>query len=295
MPTRRVKVSFHRVLITNRETPVGFGQILKILNAVPNDRRRTMFAADEPVRLRYLHEAGKRWLGDLAKIRLHERIDKSTVDGKEAELLFADNEGPCEKTAFFYDPALNVMAIQQTAGAVSASSCGRYFRTLGNVEKIDLPVVLKLEALERIMRLGTIARFQIQLAGIDSARQLKAKHESARAMMRFLRFLRAPTANISIQVERETSTLERVRNLIADALEWDQKGLAEVRKILVVGSEGDADELAAIDLLRDRVIETVPIQLADGQRMTDNDRYRAVRTAWERQEPGLRAQFEHTQ
>src|SRR5687767_10538198 len=115
--------------------------------------RRTMFSADEPVRLRLIQRSATRWTGDLVKIRLHEKFDKSTVDGREEEIVFEENEGPCEKTAFLYDPALNVLAIQQTAGSVSASSCGRYFRTLGKVQRIELPVILKLEALQRIMRL----------------------------------------------------------------------------------------------------------------------------------------------
>jgi hypothetical protein len=290
MPTRQLKVSFHKVVVTNADTPVKFGDILYKLHKVPNDRRRTMFTADEPVRLRYLKTSSGRWLGDLAKIRLHEKIDKSTVDGQEEEIGFRENEGPCEKTAFLYDPSINVIAIQQTAGSVSASSCGRYFKTLGQVRKIELQVMVKLEALERILRLGTIAKFQIRLAGIDSAKALRGASESSTTLMRFLRFLKAPTASISVGIDRETPTLERVAQLVRDALEWETEGIAQVKKLLVVGSEGDADEMAAIDLLRDRIIETVPVVLADGQRISDRDRYNAVKTAWERQRSELESQ-----
>src|SRR6266498_1100007 len=104
MPIRNLKVAFYQVRVTNPNVPISFGAILQTLNGVPNDRRRTMFAADEPVRLRHLEQIGPRWLGDLARIRLHERIDKSDIDGQEEELQFADNEGPCEKTAFLFDP-----------------------------------------------------------------------------------------------------------------------------------------------------------------------------------------------
>src|SRR5689334_15129245 len=146
-----IKVGFFQVVVTNPENAISFDQILTTLHAVPNDRQRTMFAADEPVRLRLLRRSGPRWLGDLAKIRLHEEIEKSTVDGREGTIPFEEDEGTMEKTAFLYDPATRIAAIQQTAGSVSASSCGRYFRTLGAVQRIELRPVLKSEALERIL------------------------------------------------------------------------------------------------------------------------------------------------
>jgi hypothetical protein len=285
MPTKLLKVAAYQLHVHNPETPVSFASILTTLNEVPNDERRTMFAADEPVRLRRLQAVGPRWLGDLARIRLHELIAKSTTNGVEGELEFADNEGPCEKTAFFFDPATAVMMIQQTAGAVSASSCGRYFRTLGHVQKIEIVPVMKIEALERILRMENVRKFQIKLAGIDSAQPLRANtHASARSLMEFLRAVRAPTASISVAIDRETPRLERIASLIRDALQWEESGLAQVKKILVVGSEDEAgpDEIVAIDLLRDRIVETVPVELPDGQRIGDNDRYNAVRTAWNR-------------
>jgi hypothetical protein len=184
MPIRNLKIAFYQVHVVNPNVPVSFGAILQTLHGVPNDRHRTMFAADEPVRLRYLQQIGNRWLGDLARIRLHERIDKSDIDGQEAELQFGEDEGPCEKTAFFFDPATAVMVIQHATGGVTASSCGRYFRTLGQVQKIELLPIMKLEALQRVLRMGTISKFQIKLTGIDSARPLRANtHASARSML----------------------------------------------------------------------------------------------------------------
>jgi hypothetical protein len=293
MPTRYIKVSFHRVEVTNAETPVSFSQILSTVHRLPNDRQRTqMLTADEPVRLRHLEEIGGRWLGDLARIRLHETIDKSTVDGEEEAIQFRDGEGPCEKTAFYYDPRLRVIAIQQTAGAVSPSSCGRYFRTIGRVQKIELPVILKLDALERALRFGVITKFQIKLAGIDNARPLRGIEDSARSMMQFLRSLRAPTASINVGIDRETPRLERIGQVVRDILRLEEDHLAIVKKLLVVGGDEDSpDEIAAIDLLKDRIMESVPIVLADGVRISDHDRYNAVRTAWNRQRQGLTALF----
>jgi hypothetical protein len=293
MPTRYIKVSFHRVEVTNAETAVSFSEILTTLAGLPNNRNRTtMLHADEPVRLRHLQAIGGRWLGDLARIRLHETIDKSTVDGEEEAIEFRDGEGPCEKTAFFYDPGTRVIAIQQTAGAVSPSSCGRYFRTIGQVQKIELPVILKLDALQRALRFGVITKFQIKLAGIDNARPLRGIEDSARSMMQFLRSMRAPTASINVGVDRETPRLERITEIIRDVLHLEEEHLATVKKLLIVGGDEDApDEIAAIDLLKDRIIESIPIVLADGLRITDNDRYNAVRTAWNRKRQEISALF----
>lgn len=291
MPTRQIKISFFQVVVTNPEAPVSFHQILTTLNAVPNDQRRTMFAADEPVRLRYLRPTANRWLGDIAKIRLHEEIEKSTTDGQEARIAFQENEGPLEKTAFLYDPLTKIMAIQQTLGAVSPSSCGRYFKTLGAVKGIELRPVMKLEALERILRMGTVEKFQIRFAGIDSGRPLRGGHAGAREMIQSLRLLRGPKASISVAVDRETPTLARVGQFIADALEWNRTGLLRVEKVLVVGSEGEEQELTAIDLLTDRAVETIPVELLDGRRLNDHDRYQAITTAWNRQQDDLQTRF----
>jgi hypothetical protein len=283
MPTRHIRVSFHRVDVTDGERRKSFGDILTEIEGIPNNRRRTKLVADEPVRLRRLDRVGRRWLGDLARIRLHETIDKSTIDGAEAEIRFEEDEGPCEKTAFFYDPDLRVMAIQQASGAVSASSCGRYFRTIGNVRKIELPIILKLEALEKILRFGFATKLQVKLAAIDNHKPLRNINVSARQMMQFVRSLNAPTASINLNLSRQETPVESVKQLVRDLLRLEEDRLAEVKKILVVGGDdGEGpDEMTAIDLVKDRMIESVAVALADGERITDAHRYRAVRTAWD--------------
>jgi Family of unknown function (DUF6731) len=291
MPVRQLKISFHRVIVTNPQTPVAFNDILTTLNEVPNDARRTVLQADEPVRLRFLQRIENTWLGDLTRIRLHEHIDKSTVAGRETSIDFEDDEGPCEKTAFVYDSETNVIAIQQIAGGVTASSCGRYFKTIGQVQKIELPIVVKTEALERIQRMGVVAKFQLKLAGIDNGKAARSRNRSAAAMFEFLRTFDAPTASITVAIDKETHTLDRVANFVTEALQWNQDGRAEVKKLLVVGSEDEADERTAIDLFEDRIVEIIPVELEPGQRIRDNERYNAVRTAWNRQRAALRVQF----
>ena len=291
MPTRQMKVGFFQVVVTNPNTPVAFNAILQTLNAIPNDRRRTMLAADEPVRLRLLQQTGGGWLGDLGKIRLHEDLDKSTIDGIETKIPLQDDEGLLEKTAFFYHPRTKIIAIQQLAGSVSASSCGRYFKTLGGVQKIEFRPVIKDDALTRIMQMGTVEKFQIRFAGIDSGRPLRGGHASARNMIQSLRNLRAPKASINLQIDRDTTTLEHVGQFIADALDWDRRGDLTVEKILVVGSDGEADEISVIDLFKDRVVEILPVEVQDGRKFDDASRYSAVRTAWNRQQASLAERF----
>ena len=250
--------------------------------------------ADEPVRLRHLQRVAGRWLGDLVRIRLNEQIDKSDTAGREEELVFQENEGPCEKTAFFFDPHTGVLAIQQGGGGVSASSCSRYFRTLGHVQKIELEAIIKLEALQRILAMGQVRKFKIQLAGIDSARPLRADtHTSARSMMSMLRSLRAPTASITVGVDRETPTLERIANLVQDALHWNESGIADVKKLLVIGAEGEngPDEIVAIDLLQDRIVESISLDVPEGERIGNDARFNAVRTAWNRNREHLEERF----
>lgn len=60
---------------------------------------------------------------------------------------------------------------------------------------------------------------------------------------------------------------------------------------MVVGSEGDDEERTLIDLLQDRLSESVIVEMKDGARITTAQRFKALKTAWERNQNYLESTY----
>ncbi len=61
--------------------------------------------------------------------------------------------------------------------------------------------------------------------------------------------------------------------------------------MIVIGSEGDDEERTLIDLLQDRLSESVIVDVKDGERITSGQRFKALNTAWERNQLYLESTY----
>jgi len=167
---------------------------------------------------------------------------------------------------------------------VPLSALTQYFTIFGKVHGIELAPLLKMEALERAMRLQSIRYFEVHLAGVETGRTLADHGESAATIFRLINEFRAPKAVIRVEVPKprgrhqEAGSLMNVVNAIRGLLPGGAHP-EEVRKIVVIGREPEVEE-AVIDLLYDRLVERIAVTLSEYERLTDERRQHALITAW---------------
>lgn len=284
MATKFLRIGFYRVTV-NSDPPIRFDRILrKFENEIADDESRTVDSRnDQPIRLQALHHAHSFWTGDMVRIRLNEDLTRVNRRGRRRRIDFENDEGLGENTAFLYHPRSQTIAIHESRGAVPVSAFPKYFALLGEVDGIDFRPIMKPEALARIARMGALHKFEIAVAPLQNARGLADQGEGANALMNIARYFNSPKLKVIVESPRRFGA-EGLHGVI-DTLEGflGPRGDARmVTKAVVIGSSPDderTDDL--VNVLQDRLVEEVGIELPAGQRVADPQRHAAVRTAWE--------------
>ena len=136
-------------------------------------------------------------------------------------------------------------------------------------------MILERGALERLLAMQTFIRLKIRISGLG---EFPAATGPAEHIFGMLSDIHPATASIDLRANRKTGgTLARVSDIVRALLDSSREA---VTQLLVVGSEGDADEKTTVDLFKDRMMETVRINLDDGERITNAVRYACLRTAF---------------
>src|ERR1700687_1901452 len=92
-----------------------------------------------------------------------------------------------------------------------------------------------------------------------------------------IRDVNSPQAAFNFKIRRREGSLRKVKELVNALLGSKREA---VTQLLVVGSEGDAEEKSTVDLFQDRMIEPLRIELAEGDRITNAVRYDCLKEAF---------------
>jgi Family of unknown function (DUF6731) len=130
-----LRIGFHKVVISSRG-PTDFEHILEIGRGLPDDESRTIDRPDGPVRLQFARKSVNCWQGELIRIRLGEEPKRANLKGRVVPIIFDEDEGLGEETAFLYDPELQMIAYHEHRGGVSLTNAARYFKAVGKVRSI---------------------------------------------------------------------------------------------------------------------------------------------------------------
>jgi hypothetical protein len=283
---RTLRIGFYEVTVQN-DPPVTFDEILqRFATTVPDDERRTLEPGDSPIRLQWVRLNQTTWAGELLRIRLHEDLTKARTNGRQERIEFGPDEGLGEETAFLFHPGTRTLVVHEQRGAVPVSAIPKYFKTFGEVRGVTITPRLKPEALERVARMTAIHAFEVQFGGIGTGTPLRDAGLSAGALLNVLDAFRAPKAWIRVEVPKPRGRHQdrgSLRNVVdaARGLLGLQRAEGLVEKLIVVGADPDGGlEESVINLLEDRLIELVPVQLNGDERIAEQHRHNAVRTAW---------------
>jgi hypothetical protein len=286
MPKKSLRIGFYGVTVTN-DPDTTFSEILEKFRreVIPDDESRTWDNKDQPIRLQWATHTGGLWSGEIMRIRLHEDLNRAKRDGSTRPIEFEDDEGLGENTAFLFNHRTSTLVVHEARGAVSVNSFGKYFKSVGQVEGVELRPLMRPEAIERIASMGAIYSLDVQLEGMQTAAPFRDSGRSAAAMVDVARSLHAPVLHIVAKIPRTrggyvqetlTGVVDALRGLMRDTTETT--GLT--RAVVTGGRTNGENAEEIVDLIEDRLVEFVSYDLRDGARISDRDRHNAVRTAW---------------
>jgi hypothetical protein len=292
MPSDKfLNIDFYHVKVEDKKDRT-FLDLLEAVHAMPDDESRAQNRTDDAIRLQTVKKSAAAWRGDMLRIRMNEAPVKAKRSGETKPIDFDEDEGLGEETAFLFHVSTNILVIQRNRIGVSASALAKYFKVLGKVKAITFESILKEDALKRIAKMQSIRTFEIHFAGVQNGQSLKGKGSSAKAMYSMLDEFQAPNATIKLSVGRKPGTLQNVVNAVSGLFgnEADSQP-SDVTRVIVVGSEGEDEERTLIDLLQDRLSESVIVEIKDGERITSAQRFKALNTAWERNQVYLESAY----
>lgn len=292
MPSDKfLNIDFYRVKVEDKQDRT-FLQLLEELNALPDDESRAQNRTDDAVRLQTAKKGTNAWRGDMLRIRMNEAPVKAKRSGETKPIDFDEDEGLGEETAFLFNVPTNILVIQRNRIGVSASALAKYFKVLGKAKSIIFEAILKENALKRIASMQSIRTFEVHFAGVQNGQSLRGKGHSAKAIYSMLDEFQAPNATIKLSVGRKRGTLQNVTNFVSELFgnQADERP-PDVTRVVVIGSEGDDEERTLIDLLQDRLSEAVIVEIKDGARITSAQRFKALNTAWERNQNYLETTY----
>jgi hypothetical protein len=286
-----LRIGFYQIQVNSR-LDVTFEDLLTAGRTLPDDERRTLDRPDGPIRLQFARESiGGLWSCELIRIRLGEDVKKANKRGRLTPIDFDEDEGLGEETAFVYDPQLRIAAYHEHRGGVTIGNAARYFKSVssGKVRSIDFKPVIRPAALERIANIGQVKEFIIHLAGPSHGRPLRNLGRSALSLFQTKEQFQAPKAKFHFTLGRQQGVLENVKEAVAQLWSSDEELRDEIDKLVVVGDDEDGtDREAVINLLEDRLVVSLPVELRGG-RLTDASRRAAVLQAWTDEQEGLAA------
>lgn len=291
---KRINTDFYKVFMSN-DSSASFETILQRVIQLPiQDRFKEV--RQYPLCLRQAESVWQQcWEGEMIRLRMDDLPVKGSLSGNIEALVFNDDEGIGEQTAFVYHPPTRVLVLQANQSGVSASNFVKYFELMNNAnEPIYIDPVIQASALEKLAKLNAVSKLEIQVAGLDKMNIFQNQDYGVKEIINLSNEFRSPIINIEFSVgrkKRESLSLEKAKDTATGWLRISSENKREVKKIRISGSSDDRENVY-IDLLKDRMRESVDIKKTGRSRtISYYDRRQAVQESWQRREKELFSMF----
>lgn len=288
--SKTLKVAFYQVQCPDGIT---FADVLTKARR-KKDEDRTIEVHQKLIRLQDISKSKDNWEGDTIHIRMDEVPPKASIDGELSNIELEDDEGIGEETAFLYNEAIDILALQQNIYGVTEPSFCRYFEKAAQINgPIFLFPVIQSGALQKFTNLHTVKKIEVKLARPKNMKQFaKTDGKSTSDVIEMINNFEAPTANITLSVGRnrkEELNLNSVKNLVKGLLGMNQSG-DNVKSIKISGAATGFGS-TAIELIEERMIEQFSAEPDEDRRVKYATRKDLIKTAWDNREAELIQQF----
>jgi hypothetical protein len=239
------------------------------------------------------HAHDRRWYGDLVSFRLDVTKDVSNLAGHSDPIPLQPTEGIGERTAFSYDPDMQVLALQSNRAGATSSRLAAYLTELSQTPNaIEFLPMLTATAVQRFVRMERFSKFSVRIAGdIDGALWGNMGHSGA-ALRQLNEFFGAPSISLDVSVGREWRNRSLIPQAIRDAVAAmlgfaEDDELDRVQSVIVKGAAGDED-FDEVNLIRERIEYGEDLE-PDGRELTFEIRRNWLRRAFAERRAELQA------
>lgn len=289
----KLTVDFYKVEVSGDDS---FEAAMTALHALPNDTSRNMQFQDAPVRLRELSTHNQNWLGDLMKIRLNEAAIVANLNGQVQPVGVDGESGLGENTAFLYDHALRVIAVQRNRTAVSATKMASYIETMGHFQNaLIFAPILRLEALQKLRQMRNVRKFHVKFARPANLRNFNQETGTLLSAAQMANDFQSPTVEVVLSMGKHRGSLSK--NPIVEAaqrlLRLHRDDQCAVQKIEVSGKTDDDSHTEPLDLIEERLHVGMPIEVSPLHDEFYRRRQTVLQTAFDEARAEIRALVSH--
>lgn len=250
-----------------------------LTNAIPLVRDE-----DEKHQIRSLVSlnGGKLYQGVFGRSRYGEAPLQGAEDGREEDVELKPGHGLVEKNHFLFWPERNLLVYQRNPSGSHHTKLQRYFNLACN-EPVELEPILTTDSYQRLLDPKARARKVDLSFQQPKDPSLYKEYEWTKEAMQLVRKVGGVSARLTITMGRSPeSLLSEIKNA---AVVLARSGLARVARVKV------EDQEAPIDLIADRVVETIVVPLSDNGRPEAKDIYAALAQAETARRKDLRSFF----
>lgn len=226
--------------------------------------------------------SGKSYKGIFGRCRYGEKPEQGTEDGKETDVDLKPGHGLVEKNYFLFFPDRNLLIYQRNSSGSHYSRLQRYLNlTVGPGHLIALDPILTTDAYKRLIN-GAEAR-AIDISFQQPKDASIYKDVFTQDAIKLVNNSGGVSARIRISVGR---TDQRLISKIKDAaVTLARSGLAKVARVQL---EGESDP---VDLIADRIVETITVNLGENGRPDPDSLYFALDEALTNRRADLKTFF----
>lgn len=232
--------------------------------------------------------------GDIIRLRMSNVPVKGNLSGNVEKINLADDEGIGEQTAFLYHIPTRVLALQNNNAGTSPSAFANYFEIMGGLSQpIYLDPVLQVDAMERLLNMNTISKFEVRIASLDNMKVLQNQDIGVQEFINLSETYRAPTISVKLSVgktKNKTLEVDKIKNIARRLIRMPQHNQESVKTLRISGST-EEEENIHLDLLKDRMREIVDINLGVDRSIPYLLRQQAIQEGWTRRQNELTGMF----
>lgn len=286
-----MKVDFYR-LHQQQDNHIELEGILLNIARARQGEDRNVDVGTTPIRLQEISQSDSLIDGDMMKIRMDEVPLKVKLNGEAEAIDLDDDEGIGEETAFLFDPATQVLALQRNRYGVSIGALSSYIEQIGRIEAINFDPVITEEGIRKLERYRDIRTFSFGIAGLERVRVFEREGFGLEMMNDLARIYQAPSVTINMSMSHHGGSLvmHTIRQAIRRLLRASRENEANIKKIVLKGRDQDGDPLL-VDILEDRMVEYGEISLDEHRHALYTDRRNILREAFQHRRREIRTLF----
>lgn len=299
MRTRNIPlhIDFYNVQVAETAT-CSFEDAIASVMRIPADEHRNFDVPDTDSVYRMqvaTHSRGGAYEADMVRIRMDHLPNRASLSGEIEPMDLDDDEGVGEETAFLYDPAIRILAIQRNRYGASSGIVARYFERMGNIgAPVYFDPVLPADVMRKVDRMRAFKKIEVSFARIRNYSIFRQEGPDLDRIMKIAEQYNAPTASFTVSMGKNRGSLNRdeSKDLIHRLRRLAGHG-NNIKRIRISGSSTDEDS-QVIDLLEGKMTETIFLRSDFGRRdVPYNDhRKNAVREAFQKRREELARMFQ---